>query len=156
MKEMGGLEVWKRATTKEKLATFAKHFDQYSLDGATASLWPMAYAVPLQHILSDNTPLHSKWQRFHRTVFLLACEVTFQLRLATIPPQIWSVKRIDFCYGHAMAVPYGQADPPENLGLEISSLKVVWGHECGFLSDRFVAFQNSFSSAIIFPPIKVL
>ena len=87
VEEMGGIEIWERATRRERLLTFAKFFDQHPLDVATAALGPVAYAVPLQTIFSDSTALHQKWQQFHRTIFLLACEDTFELRVATSSPQ---------------------------------------------------------------------
>ena len=36
----------------------------------------------LQATFSDTTPLHLKWQKYHRSVFVLFCEDTFRLRVS--------------------------------------------------------------------------
>ena len=77
------LDLWKAAGRKERMRTFARLFDKNPLDVAHASLRRAAVAVPLHDIFSDSTPEHKKWQQFHRTVFCLACEHTFEFRLSS-------------------------------------------------------------------------
>ena len=82
VKMMGGLRWWTAASVASREETFARIFDAYPLDIAAASLDPIAHAVPLQDIFSNNTALHLKWQRFHKLVFVMTCDATFRHRIA--------------------------------------------------------------------------
>lgn len=79
---MGGLEMWTTATVTTREETSGRIFDAYPLDITTASLGPVAHAVPLQDIFSDDTAVHRKWQRFHKLVFVMTCDATFRHRVA--------------------------------------------------------------------------
>ena len=82
VKMMGGLETWTAASVASREQTFARIFDAYPLDIAAASLGPIAHAVPLQDIFSNDTAIHLKWQRFHKLVFVMTCDATFRHRIA--------------------------------------------------------------------------
>ena len=77
------LDLWKAAGRKERMRTFARLFDKNPLNVAHVSLRRTAVAVSLHDIFSDNTSEHKKWQQFHRTVFCLTCEHTFEFRLSS-------------------------------------------------------------------------
>lgn len=82
VQEMGGPELWKTATRKERLAVFGLVYDSGPLDMAIAALATAAPVVPLRDIYSDTTDDHLRWQRFHRQIFVTTCEDVFQLRIA--------------------------------------------------------------------------
>ena len=83
IEKMGGLTLWRLTTRQERLAVYRRLCD-FDPPGVTmACLGPVAKYVPVANIFSDNTPLHVKWQRFHRTIFVWTCEHVFFERLAT-------------------------------------------------------------------------
>ena len=75
-----------RLSTKENIgmASAGRTTHQNSNMAPKTGLLPMntlhvSSVVPSHDIFSDTTPEHMKWQKFHRTVFCLASEFTFEL-----------------------------------------------------------------------------
>ena len=51
------------------------------LDAATASLATAAFAIPLLDIFSEDSPVHKKWQFFHKAVFCQTCDIVYTHRI---------------------------------------------------------------------------
>ena len=79
---MGGLKIWQDAGRAERVRMYGKLFDMNPLNVAYAAWGPVARYVPLGAIFSDTTAQHTKWQKFHRLVFVSACEDAFEHKIA--------------------------------------------------------------------------
>ncbi|KAG7004537.1 hypothetical protein G7Y79_00024g054870 [Physcia stellaris] len=147
VKMMGGLEMWTAASVASREQTFARIFDAYPLDIAAASLGPIAHAVPLQDIFSNDTAIHLKWQRFHKLVFVMTCDATFRHRIA---PGRDCRKN---AYGEWQGMIAGPMFEELELG-ELEDMPVKWG--TGVVRNRTSIYRTIGSLPMDDIPVDIL
>ena len=87
MSKMGGKDVWKATTPKQRAEVFGLIWLQDPKAMAAAMNGPAASSIPINDIYSDVTAAHVKWQKVFEKVFTWTCEQTFVIRLADEEPK---------------------------------------------------------------------
>ena len=73
-KEMGGSEVFKNATAKDRRDLWTAIFEQHPRQMAKGSLGSVAGSVPVDEIFSASSVTHRKWQAYLKTTFVWAAD----------------------------------------------------------------------------------
>ena len=76
---MGGVEAVIGLSEAESLSMWTDIFNLNPRLMAKASIGPLAAAVPVNEIYSDQGPVHEKWQRYIKTIFVWTANNTLKL-----------------------------------------------------------------------------
>ena len=87
---MGGFAERRTSSEEQRNAIFKTLWESDEVAMAKAMLGMVAISVPISDIFSKSSPEHTKWQTFHRTMFLWAAENTYFLRVHGLPTNAFS------------------------------------------------------------------